>query len=422
WGAFVENVEVNPLDDFPNCNFNLNTQAEKCDRQPFITFVLVNTTLKSFTVNANLKWHVWDGDDIKIIVDGKIKQNNFSIFHRNWVFASSIWRKIFGEETQDKTFQEDLPIQDLHYIELWADRTPTINYINFKLATKGNSQEGGQTILQVYNPGPKAENYNRFDKSIIDATKIWNDHFASQKFPAPILLDGNLVKAMVYTESYAGYGAANGVYPSYPDVMQVADGRNPAIHTLNNDGWIDPNTNQIAREYEWDNNKTILLDYGGKASGDTSSESIYWGVRWLYHKAQGISDNGDRYWKPWADAVRDYNKNNDTTYQKKVYKVYDTGIDTHGYKLWLILVFLALSASALTGILLPQGKFYAYRENVGTNGDWGFYLQTLDGFKQKKFLIDKFYYNGANLNTFYDKNVSVAQLEPLKAETHLLEI
>lgn len=123
----------------------------------------------------------------------------------------------------------------------------------------------------------------------------------------------------MYIESRMGYFESSD-YPSYPDVMQIADPRNPAIHTLNNDGWVDPKTKKNAKEYEWKKGKIATLDYGGEANGTTHKESIYWGTRWLYHLAQGITYEKTRYWRSWKEVVRLYNGGGNPNYVQQVYE------------------------------------------------------------------------------------------------------
>lgn len=107
--------------------------------------------------------------------------------------------------------------------------------------------------------------------------------------------------------------------------MQIADPRNPAIHTLNHDRWVDPTTGQEAEEYTLTSKGIEIMDYDGKAKVGTIDDSIYWGVIWLYHKAEIINEDDSRSWRSWSDAVTRYNGGGDTTYQKKVYEIYKNG-------------------------------------------------------------------------------------------------
>lgn len=132
-GALVEGVEISRVSDFPNFEFQLERRAQKANTQPWLTFVLVNLGLKAFTVQATTKWRFPDGDDLKLVVDDRIKKNNWSLLHRNWIFTSSIFSKLFGRETIKQTFNENLLPADLHYLEIWADQSPTLHSIELDL-------------------------------------------------------------------------------------------------------------------------------------------------------------------------------------------------------------------------------------------------------------------------------------------------
>jgi len=75
----------------------------------------------------------------------------------------------------------------------------------------------------------------------------------------------------------------------------------------------------------------------------TPKESIFWGVRWLYHKAQGYVGVGENLlsppftinWRSWSDAVYNYNASgNVEEYIEEVFSVYEKGVDLEGNILW----------------------------------------------------------------------------------------
>ena len=358
-GALVDEVEVNKLDSVSTLRLDLEQQAEEANNKPWLTFVLVNLGLRFFTIKATVAWRFPDGDDIKIIVDNKIKKNLLSLLHKNWIFSSNVLRKLFQKEMIEKAFKENLPVQTLHYLEIWADETPILHSVTLNLEEPCGKEQNREILnIKKYDSGPKGEDYNRFDEAILLAVAEWNRLFLAQKYPPSEPLDPNLVKAMIYIESAMGYyPSPEGYYPSYPDVMQVADERNPAIHTLNNDGWIDPNTGKVAGEYEWKEGKGTegeVVNYYGEANGNTPQKSIRWGVRWLYHKAQFITNDGKRGWYLWNKAVQNYNTAGNIKYEKDVYAVYKQGTDERGQypiRLWVV-VLLAIITSLLSGVFL----------------------------------------------------------------------
>lgn len=310
-----------------------NYPIQEGDRRQWLTIVLCNLGLQSLKIKALARegrkflFFQKDDSDLKLIINGEIQKNEEPKSHKNWYWCGRTLKnnlKIFEKELNLKS--------DLHYIEFWADRNPEIEEIKLTI----NPETCPIFILdnlQVY--AYKGifgnEDYNRFDKEILEAVNFWNKFFFSQKYPPEKILDPNLIKAMVYIESRIGY-ESNGEI----DVMQVGDPINPALHTLNNDGWIDQATKQISREYEIIDEKMQIIDYHGQANANTQQNSVYWGVRWLCHKAQGITkDLKQRYWKSWEQAVINYNGSDKKyEYQKKVWKIYKKGIDPDSNVLW----------------------------------------------------------------------------------------
>lgn len=133
-GATLEEFNKEYITDPQNIQFNLEKQAEDGDRRPWYTFVLIDLPLKSLTADITANWHFLDGDDVKLIIDNTIKKNPHSILHRNWAWSAGILRKIFGRERAEKTFKENLE-SGVHYIEFWADRTPTIHNVKLDLGS-----------------------------------------------------------------------------------------------------------------------------------------------------------------------------------------------------------------------------------------------------------------------------------------------
>ena len=193
------------------------------------------------------------------------------------------------------------------------------------------------------------KDYNRFDTEIAEAVGNWNDEFLNQEYPPYTPLDPSLVKAMVYAESEFGYYIRRKTarnphpYPSYPDVMQVADPDNDAIYALQN--VYNPKKHKMGTEYEIVYGKEVLF-YHPEANAVTAQQSIYWGVRWLYKKAQKnvkTSAGLVREWKDWKQAVHDYNGEGDPQYVDKVYQAYEKGVGENKYPLWsVVLLFLCL--------------------------------------------------------------------------------
>ncbi|MBI4272447.1 hypothetical protein HY621_01180, partial [Candidatus Uhrbacteria bacterium] len=301
-------------------------------------------SLSSLSITAKAPRSGKDDDDLKLLIYVVTEKNTDTKAHRDWYWCGKVLK---GE---GKKFQKDFSDNDLPTrIDLAADGKPVIARLMIVLKKRHHLFTLNDVKTYSYKGLSGHEDYNRFNTDILHAVNLWNAEF-DDDYPPPEPLHPNLVKAMCYIESGIGYFETRG-YPSLPDVMQIANPDNPAIHTLNNDGWKSKK-GILAQEREWKVGGVTLLDLKGKANGASPEESILWGTRWLYHCAQGITNKGTRYWRPWKEAVTLYNGGGNPTYVQEVYDVYRRGIDhrKNPIKLWSIAFFL----------LLLGGGFIAY--------------------------------------------------------------
>ncbi|MFC1613651.1 hypothetical protein ACFL23_05025, partial [Patescibacteria group bacterium] len=312
-------VEIKNSNDI---KFVLNEKAQDGNRRPWIMLPLIDLPLKILDASAQCEKRKWDSDDVKLIIDGKVQKNESgNWWGRNWYWQG---KKLKGD-TEDRRFDLDLEKSN-HYIEFWADRMPILNDVWMYLGLKKESEEDGkqeetqeeiksknkvQMYDQFHGTGGK-EDYNRFDNEIIEAVDYWNNFFVKQEYPPEKLLDYNLVKAIIYRESRVGYQRGGEV-----DVMQVGNEGDPALDTLR--GKLE--------EREWINGEEVKLDYQAKI--EIPKDSVYWGVRWLYHKAQGITFDEKRYWRSWKNAVLGYGPGT-AEYVDYVWRVYKEGRDFNG--------------------------------------------------------------------------------------------
>lgn len=130
-GAIIDGYKIEPISDSRNIQFNLETQAEDGDRRPWLTFVLIDLSMKTIMADISTQWHFLDGDDVKLIIDNTIKKNPQSIFHKNWVWSASVI-DLFSKKREEKTFTENLN-SGIHYVEFWADKTPIIHRVELDL-------------------------------------------------------------------------------------------------------------------------------------------------------------------------------------------------------------------------------------------------------------------------------------------------
>lgn len=187
----------------------------------------------------------------------------------------------------------------------------------------------------VYKGVSGNENYNKHDEKIKSVVRYWNEQFINDTNPPPTPLDPNLVKAICYQESRVGNDAQAMV-----DIMQVGHPDDPALKTLQG----------ILAEY-WLHSGTVQIISYLEAKVESEYDSVYWGTRWLYHRAQGLSENNQRFWRPWQEAVKRYGPGTQK-YTDDVWQIYTEGIkkeENNNIKLWsLIVVAVLLSVSFLS--------------------------------------------------------------------------
>lgn len=166
------------------------------------------------------------------------------------------------------------------------------------------------------------EDYNQHDDIILQAVACWNTEFANDTNPPTTHLDPNLVKAMLYQETRVGNDPFNN---GLVNIMQVGNVGDPSISTLRGE----------LPEYWIHNGELIKLEYDAKV--ETPYDSVFWGVRWLYHKAKPDNTEPDRKWKGWKEAVNGYGPGK-VEYIENVWNIYTNGVSKRdgGIKIWSV--------------------------------------------------------------------------------------
>jgi len=132
--AKLENLEIKELgQNVKNTIFDISKKAEDGDRRPWYTFALINLPLKYLSMEATVQKRFQDSDDVKIIIDGKIKRNIKGGRHKFWYFVGGIlpwiiWRIVGRNKKIKVEFNESLA-SGIHYIEVHADRMPVLHNV-----------------------------------------------------------------------------------------------------------------------------------------------------------------------------------------------------------------------------------------------------------------------------------------------------
>lgn len=329
----LEIIRIYQADNEKNIVFEpvKNYQIESGDRRPWINFILISIALERLKIQASAGQKQDDDDDIQLKINGERQINDSPKSHKYWYWCGRI---LIG---QSKTFNRELSLPaGLHYIELWADNSPILESVELVFLGKGkNNGEDISIMPYTYKGVSGNEDYNRYDAIIKEVVDYWNSEFLKDTDPPKEMLDTNLVKAIMYQESRVGYYSGAEI-----DVMQVGNPDDPALKTIRGE----------LKEYWIHGGEQVVLEYAD-ARVETVRDSIYWGVRWLYHKAQGITADGDRYWRTWKDAVYRYGPGTEE-YADSIWHIYKNGIKKEKnniIRLWIVALVLLVSVSLVWG-------------------------------------------------------------------------
>lgn len=123
--ATLENIKVYTLSLEQKFTLEVDQQAEDGNGRPWTTVALDNFPLQEFTAAVTYSRRERDSDDVKIIVDDKVRGNLLrKIKHFLWRYVGSLLPP-FSTKTEVEIFTVNLP-QGLHYLEFEADRMPTL--------------------------------------------------------------------------------------------------------------------------------------------------------------------------------------------------------------------------------------------------------------------------------------------------------
>ena len=130
--AQVESWDFQQVMDSTKIELNLEQQAENGNGRPWITIALIDLSLKSVTSEASVSWHLFDGDDVQLIIDNKVEKNSNFVFWRNWLWHATPKQIFSGSKREQKIIIKNLD-KSTHYLEFWADRTPILHSVILNL-------------------------------------------------------------------------------------------------------------------------------------------------------------------------------------------------------------------------------------------------------------------------------------------------
>ena len=150
-----------------------NNQPEKGDRRPWINYVLQNLAIKELGVSASANKHGRDDEDIKLIIDGKIEENENKNSHKDWYWCGKILK---GNEA---VFKKEVNLKNgKHTVELFSDGSPFLNKIEVSILSDNSNDYNEETIKPYAYRGIFGnEDYNQYDLIIAEVVAFWNKEF-----------------------------------------------------------------------------------------------------------------------------------------------------------------------------------------------------------------------------------------------------
>lgn len=127
---YLESIRIEKAPDANIVKYipDKNNPAQDGNNRHWINLVFTGLPLKEISITAKADKREKDSDDIKLIIDGEIQSNPNSEYFKNWYWRGSL------ENGKERAFQKEVNLQNnLHYIELWADRMPTLGKVEIVL-------------------------------------------------------------------------------------------------------------------------------------------------------------------------------------------------------------------------------------------------------------------------------------------------
>ena len=139
---FLESIRIFQIEENEFSYLPQDNPPEDGNRRQWLVIVLSHVGLGSIFVEAkaqpgeNYPNFFHDDGDLKIVINGIIQKNYEKKSHKNWYWCG---RSSKGESQQ--LFQQLDFKPDLHYLEFYADRSPTVQSIAINLGDNIQTQE-----------------------------------------------------------------------------------------------------------------------------------------------------------------------------------------------------------------------------------------------------------------------------------------
>lgn len=127
---YLQSIRISKLSSTRKFVANFNIKSEDENYYAWHTFALVDEPLYSVTITAktDIGKEQTDDDDLRIVIDGEIQENSHNS-HPHSYFCG------FTARGKEEIFTKELQFaRGIHYIELFADKTPLLKSIELTLS------------------------------------------------------------------------------------------------------------------------------------------------------------------------------------------------------------------------------------------------------------------------------------------------
>lgn len=127
--SFLESIKIYEIE---NSEFNLKANGEyrieSGNRRPWLKLIGVNLELKNILVKAKAGKKNAEDQDLQFRLNGKRELNTIPKAHKYWFWCGRV------SNSESRTLEKELNLEkNIHYLEFWADNSPTLLELNLKI-------------------------------------------------------------------------------------------------------------------------------------------------------------------------------------------------------------------------------------------------------------------------------------------------
>lgn len=134
---FLESIKIYEIE---NSEFNLvpngEYKIESGNRRPWLKLISVNLELKNILVEAKALGKNNDDQDLQFRLDGKRELNTIPKAHKYWFWCGRV------SNGESRILEKELNLEtSIHYLEFWADNSPTLSKLRLGIKRTPTSED-----------------------------------------------------------------------------------------------------------------------------------------------------------------------------------------------------------------------------------------------------------------------------------------